>query len=317
MDAKGGRMLADWPQEAVSPGFITDPGLAQAILQTLHYADLFDFPMTLAEIQRYVIGCRADAAAETHELAHNPALRDRVEQTGTLYYLAGRGGLIAVRQERAAASVALWRRARHYIALLRWLPFVRMVAVTGALAMDNVGQRVDIDLLVAAAPGRVWICRRFLILGVRVVRLLGDELCPNYVVDVRHLEQTQQDLYIAHELLQMVPLAGYALYRAMLQANPWAGRYLPNATPRSAPPPGRGTRLARGLQALVEAPLRLPLFGGWERAELARLQRQLAASRSANAEIVFSPTQCKGHLGAYRASVLDRFTQRTRYSAGP
>jgi predicted nucleotidyltransferase len=60
--------------------------------------------------------------------------------------------------------------------MVQWLPFVRMVAVTGALAKDNVGQRVDIDLLIVAAPGRIWVCRRFLILAVRVARLLGDEL---------------------------------------------------------------------------------------------------------------------------------------------
>jgi hypothetical protein len=56
--------------------------------------------------------------------------------------------------------------------------------------------------------------------------------------------------------------------------------------------------------------LRLPLCAAWERWELGRMQRKLAASRSTNPEIVFTPTQCKGHLGAYRATVLDRFTQR-------
>ena len=40
------------------------------------------------------------------------------------------------------------------------------------------------------------------------------------------------------------------------------------------------------------------------------MQRQLAAQRAANREIVFSATQCKGHLGAYRATVMDRFTAR-------
>ena len=75
-------MLADSSQKAMSTGFRMDSDLAQAILQTLHYADLFDYPLTLAELHRYLIGYRADAAAVERELAHNPALRDQVEHSG-------------------------------------------------------------------------------------------------------------------------------------------------------------------------------------------------------------------------------------------
>jgi hypothetical protein len=303
-------MLAEQEHTWYAGEFVPDPALAGAILQTLHYADLFDFPMTLDEITRYLIGVRADPTTVGRELARNPTLQAAVGLAEGFYYLAGREGLISVRRARDAVSAALWRRTHRYVRLLQWFPFVRMVAITGALAMDNVGQRVDIDLLIAAAPGRVWICRRFVIMGVRLARLFGDELCPNYIVDTRHLQMGQQDLYTAHELVQMVPLAGYALYRRMLAANHWADAHLPNAGPRPAPQPGRLARLWRGLQALVEAPLSLPLFAAWERAELGRMQQKLIASRSTNPEIVFTAVQCKGHLGAYRATVLDRFAQR-------
>src|SRR5689334_14464241 len=155
-------MLAEHAYTEPEPygGFGTNPALARAILHTLHYADLFDFPMTLAELTRYLIECRASEAEVARELAENPGLQAAVTHRGDDYYLAGRDGLPAVRRERAAASAALWRRARRYVQWVQWLPFVRMVAVTGALAMDNVGQRVDIDLLIVAAPGRIWVCRR-------------------------------------------------------------------------------------------------------------------------------------------------------------
>jgi hypothetical protein len=266
--------------------------------------------MTLAELTRYLIECPASEAEVARDLAENPALQAAVTHRGDYYDLAGRDGLPAVRRERAAESAALWRRAHRYAQWVQRLPFVRMVAVTGALAMDNVGQRVDIDLLIVAAPGRIWVCRRLLILAVRVVRLLGDELCPNYIVDTGHLQMAQRDLYTAHELFQMVPLAGYAWYARILAANDWAAPYLPNAVARPAPSAGDSPRPRPRLQTLAERLLRLPLWAVWERWELGRMQRKLAASRSTNAEIVLTPYQCKGLVGAYRATVLDRFTQR-------
>lgn len=303
-------MLAEHAYAEPHKGFRANPTLARAILHTLHYADLFDFPMTLAELTRYLIERPATEAEVARELDENPALRAAVTHADAYYYLAGHDDRLAVRRDRAAASAALWRRAYRYAQVVQWLPFVRMVAVTGALAMDNVGQRVDIDLLIVATPGRIWICRRLLILAVRLACVLGDELCPNYIVDTAHLQMTQRDLYTAHELVQMVPLAGYAWYARILAANRWATPYLPNATPRPAPARVGPARLRRGLQRVAERVLRLPLCAAWERGELARMQRKLAASHSTNSEIVFTPTQCKGHLGAYRATVLDRFTQR-------
>src|SRR4051794_5891166 len=149
-------MLAEQESGEYMEGAAGVSALAHAILQTLHYADLFDFPMTLDEITRYLIGRRAAPETVGRELACNPALQAAVGLAQGYYYLAGRAGLIAVRRERDAVSAALWRRTRRYVRVLQWFPFVRMVAITGALAMDNVGEWIDIDLLIAAAPGRVW-----------------------------------------------------------------------------------------------------------------------------------------------------------------
>ena len=85
--------------------------------------------------------------------------------------LQGREDLLKVRHEREQASSRLWGRARVRARWVARTPFVHMVAVTGALSMDNIFGKPDIDLLVVASPGRVWICRRLLILQVRLARL--------------------------------------------------------------------------------------------------------------------------------------------------
>ena len=110
--------------------------------------------------------------------------------------------------------------------------------------MHNAGSVTDdLDFLIVTAPRRVWTTRAAAIVIVRWARLFGVHLCPNYVLAETALAQ-QQDLFMAHEIAQMIPLSGYPLYAAMRDANPWTTHYLPNArTPFYANseicPPGR------------------------------------------------------------------------------
>jgi hypothetical protein len=188
------------------------------------------------------------------------------------------------------------------------MPFVRMVAVTGALSMNNVGKVPDIDLLVVAQDGRVWTCRRALIGCVRLARLMGDDLCPNYIVSESSLQLDQRDLYTAHELAQMVPMSGLPVFRRMLEANDWAASYLPGAFGSLAlnTPP----QALRPLQRPTEAVLRRPLFNPWEAWELRRMRAKLRPAIGTAAEVICSPTQCKGHTGFHRQTVLERYAER-------
>ena len=121
--------------------------------------------------------------------------------------LAGREPLAEVRRRRevaartVAGSPAVRRGGRR-------LPWVRMVAVTGALAMDNVDEGADIDLLIVTEPGRVWLCRFFIIQQVRLFRLRGIEMCPNWMLSAERSRSRRRDLHSARELTQMVPLVG-------------------------------------------------------------------------------------------------------------
>ena len=183
-----------------------------------------------------------------------------------------------------------------------------MVAVTGALSMSNIVGKPDIDLLVITQPGRVWLCRRLLILQVRLARLFGDDLCPNYILSSEHLELDQRDFFTAHELAQMVPLYGQALYRQMIEQNGWAARYLPAAFPVRTEP--LASQSSKGAKRFFERLLGARPFDAWERWELRRLRRKLAPLIGKAAEVVCSPDQCKGHTGLHRASVLTRYRER-------
>ena len=300
---RGGPCLAVCERSGAESGCCL---LASAILRTLAYADLFDYPLTAPEITRYLIGCVATEEEVGAALTGHAELKTRVTTRDGLVCLAGREAVFALRVERRTVSAAYWRRAQRYAALLRRFPFVRMLAVTGALAMDNVAGNPDIDLLVIAEPGRVWICRRLLVLAVRAIRLRGDEICPNFILAANSLALADRDLFTAHELSQMRPLAGAATYRAMLAANDWAAAFLPNAGPWPPAPDATAGRAQRW----IEAALRARALDAWERWELRRLARKLGATPAGEDEVACTPAQCKGHTGHYRARVLRRYEQR-------
>src|SRR3954467_1047595 len=215
---------------AYTPGPEEPDALLGSVLSAVAYADLFDYPLTLDELVRYQAGSIACRDQIADLLATHPDLpTPLVEGSGYYSLRDGKRDLARTRRHRARRSAMLWKRAVSYSRLISRLPYVRMVAVTGALAVNNVGSLPDIDLLVVASTGRVWLCRRALIMLVRLARLRGDDLCPNYIISEDTLDLDQRDFFTAHELAQMVPLYGLEIHARMIEHNAWARDYLPSA----------------------------------------------------------------------------------------
>ncbi|MEO6457493.1 MAG: hypothetical protein ABIO92_04355 [Chloroflexia bacterium] len=290
---------------------------AESLLAAVVYADLFDYPLSPDELRRFQVGTRLSIAEVRTALSTEPLLITALIEQGGLHALRGRVETFDLRSLRAAHARRLWPRARLYVRLVAHLPFVRFVSVTGALAVDNLGARPDIDLLVVAAMGRVWICRRAVIFLVRLARLVGDEICPNYIISESNLTLDQRDFFTAHELAQMVPLAGADHYRQMILRNKWAIEYLPCAFDRKFKQVQRCRKGVVGQR--LESLLSLTIFNRWEKWELNRMRKQLLPLLGKVAEVVCSAEQCKGHTGLHRQSVLTRFVAalRSRELYGP
>lgn len=285
--------------------------LEQAIVLAVAYADVFDYPLTLREIRRYLPEVPASEAAVAAAL-DSPGLGPQIlARAGGYVMLAGREAIVATRRRRAAVADRLWPAAVRYGRMIGRLPFVRMVAVTGALAVNNVEPDADIDYLVITETGRLWLCRAAIVALVRLVARRGPILCPNYLLSERALRLEEHSLYSAHELAQMIPLAGLGWYERMRQANPWADQLLPNAggLPYMVTPQPSGRPLA---QALAERALR-SRAGAWlERWEMERKVRRFSARHNGNPEINLNSDCCKAHFDSHRQRTLSSFADRLR-----
>lgn len=284
--------------------------IGRAILQTLAYADVFDYPLTAQEIHQYLIETATTQKAVRAVLNNGRLVPHCLSRVRDYFTLHGRESIVETRLRRAEMAARMWPKARQYGLAIASIPFVRMVAVTGALTMDNVETGDDFDYLIVTGPGRLWLCRAMIIaLVVKPAARRGDEICPNYLLSERALVLRERNLFTAHELVQMVPLAGFAVYRRLRELNSWVDDFLPNAG--HPPQPARAVGTARRFARLMaEAMLRTPVGAGLERWEMARKVRKLSPQTVDHSETAFSADWCKGHLDSHRHDILLRYAER-------
>jgi hypothetical protein len=199
--------------------------IEKAILETLAYSDIFDYPLRVDELHRY-LRLRATPDELRSVLDRHGA---HIDSKDGFYFLAGREIVVTLRQRRSVLSQPLLRRAIRYGHLLGRLPFIRMVALTGSLAVLNCDETADLDYMLVTAAGHVWTARGFAVLLGRLISVTGFTLCPNLIVSEKLLEWRQQDLYSAREICQMIPIAGADVYTRLRRVNAWTASFLPNA----------------------------------------------------------------------------------------
>jgi hypothetical protein len=284
------------------------PALEQAIVATVAYADVFNYPLQIGELQRYLIGLTASVTQIRTQFEHSAVLASTLSCTDGFISLAGREQTVATRLRRAAIAERLWPKALRYGHQIARLPFVRMVALTGSLAVDNTEADADLDYLVVTEPGRLWLCRMLTIALVRMAKMRGNVICPNYFLSETALALDTHNLYAAHELSQMIPISGMATYKRMRRANDWILAYLPN----SAEAPARNVgaeHLPGRVRTVTEHVLRMPIGNRLEAWEMQRKIRKFA-DQGGNSETAFSPEWCKGHFDGHGQRVMAAYREQ-------
>lgn len=272
---------------------VSSQDVLQSVFHTLAYADVFDYPLTASEVYRYLT-C---AKGTVEEVARALCDESLFSQIGDYFTLRGREHIVETRKYRALVAARLWAKSARYGRVIASLPFVKMVAVTGSLAMNNTDEGNDVDYLIVTAPNRLWTCRALILLVARIATLEGVHLCPNYLVTTNALELEERSLYVAHELAQMIPLSGLGIYDEIRRRNDWIEDYLPHASgsperPEAVAPVKRSSVLQRALEVVLSLP-----FGHWfEKWEMNRKIGRLTREQSHSVESYFSADVCKGHI---------------------
>jgi hypothetical protein len=273
-----------------------------AVLRSVIYASLFDYPLTLAQLQASLVGVRADAETIAGWWHASDLLQEAVEHRDGWYFPAGRSDLLATRSRREALSRELLDRDERIVSLVAAMPFVRMVALSGSLAHLNAEGSADLDLFVIAAPGRVWSVTVAVLIASR---LLGwrKRLCLNYVVSERAMAIGPADLFSANQIIHLRPLTGHQVFERFVKSNPFVRDFYPNfEIPLSGQQPST-LRVAEKLLGLGLA----QVFERAARALYGWHLRRKAASWQSRDQVRLEAECLKLHTSSHRAATIARF----------
>lgn len=219
-----------------------DSRIYNSILKTVCYADVFDYPLTEGEVYRWITTpvILHQAEVETKNL-----IRQIKQANGVIYhknrimFLKGRGNLLNIRLKREEISVKKLSTAKRIASVIKYIPTIKLVGVSGSVAMENAAQEDDIDLFIITQAKTIWLSR---LLATLFVELFGrrrrpgdlavaDKICLNMFVDEGYLSipTKKQNIYLAHEVCQLKVLYDRdGTYQKFLIANKWVREFLPN-----------------------------------------------------------------------------------------
>ncbi|MEX2028252.1 MAG: hypothetical protein WD988_02020 [Candidatus Curtissbacteria bacterium] len=214
--------------------------IKDSILATLAYHDIFDYPLTLDQIHNLLTGQATDL--KKVQKAINVLIKSKkVQQKNHLFFLEGRGQTARLRLQKKRYSAGKLKKARLYARVLALVPTVQMVALSGALAMENAAENDDIDLVIVTSKNTLWITRLLANIMLQPFRRRAgephtkDKACLNLFLEESSLKIPTQNLYTAHETVQMKPLwQRQNAYQRFLKANTWVKYYIPNWQPPNA-----------------------------------------------------------------------------------
>ncbi|MFW9778072.1 MAG: hypothetical protein ACFFE8_04395 [Candidatus Heimdallarchaeota archaeon] len=279
-----------------------------AILATICYFDIFDYPLTAPEIHQNLVRTALPIDSILIALKNEPLRSILVHKNG-YYVLAGREEIINIRNSRFEFSQRhLWPLAIRYGWYIANLPYVRMVGVTGSLSMNNTFKYSDIDFFIVAKAKRVWVCRLLVFLLQKASVLNGTVLCPNYIISEENLAISEQDLFTAYQLTHIIPITNTAMYKRILRSNNWIYKFLPNTRN------GRKARLPfqtnHPLKTLAELALNNPIGIWLDLGERARVLKKYGNIESSSKETSFLPDRYKGHFSGHAKRTEGLFLKR-------
>lgn len=215
---------------------MTPMSLQSRILSALIYADLFQYPLTLRELVWWIPSDRPVSPTAIRITCQRLVRNHRIGYRSPFFYLMKGQENIHIRTGRMMMAEKKMKRAFFAAKLIRFLPTIMFVGVTGSIAIGNAKEDDDIDFLIITEATSIWMTRFFVTVILELFRVrrhpkqesAPDKICLNMFMSDRALgiPKEERGWYSAHELLQCQPVWERGnTYKKLLRANRWVNRY--------------------------------------------------------------------------------------------
>lgn len=210
----------------------------ESILKTLCYGDIFKFPMTASEIHKYLISDKEISQKYINKELDKMVKRKIINSKNKYYYLFNQNQLVEERKKRTLESGRKMARARKIAQILRFIPSISAIGISGSLAMDNSTKSDDIDFFIITKENTIWFTRLMVHVTLFVFRRINkknfgkEKICPNMYLPENNLQIpiSKRNLFTAHEASQLkIVFDKNESYKKFMLVNPWVLKYLPNS----------------------------------------------------------------------------------------
>lgn len=214
-----------------------------SIKKTLAYFDIFDYPLTTAELYNFLWDCPTIVLSDVfYSVLQDEIKIGSIRQMNGFYFFPGREEIVEIRMKNILLIEKKMKIAHRAIKLISLVPYVRAVFVCNTLSAGWPNEDSDIDLFIVSADKRIWLVRMLVTLFMSIMNLrrgqknISDRVCLSFYVSESGLNLAKVsidtlDIYLVYWLLQLLPIyGGQEYYRKVLSENTWINNFVKNSS---------------------------------------------------------------------------------------
>jgi hypothetical protein len=290
-----------------------DIAVEVAVIRTLIYFDLFNYPLTSEEVFQFL---QTHSTKGIVEEALNALVSEgKLTRKSELYSMQTDPALFERRKAGNALANLLLPRVTEQANLIAKFPFVRSVMASGSFSKNYMDETSDFDFFIVCAPNRIWISRMLLVAYKKLVlKNSHKHFCVNYFIDENHLEIDEKNIFTATELATVLPLTGFDQYARLIESNKtWLATYFPHFQPRQIIT-GRnsGWQVKRSLEFVLNVFFGTQLNRLFKWVTIRKWKRTYSHYPSSDFNIAFKSTEgvSKNHPRNFQKIILETYQLR-------
>ena len=204
------------------------PKGTKAVISTLLYYGVFNFPLTLAEIMDNT-NYKWQSENELKQTLNILVSLGMISMHDGYFFPFNKHQLVTNRLTITKNTEPYYTKAQKYSRIISYFPFVVGVLITGSLSKGCIAKDGDIDYLIITKPGRLWLCRGLLVFYKKLFLFNSRKyFCVNYYVDSESLTIPDHNIFTATEVISAMPTYNRQICANFITDNNWLTNYYPN-----------------------------------------------------------------------------------------